>query len=229
MTSHRLTSLLSTPTKFQNPPPTCRGVSLQGWPHMHRQHIKVLKHFVYIQYGCGIQSEDCCSLSFDIMTSHRLTPSLQSTHKIPKSTPNLQRGITARVAQYAYRQHIKVPKHFVYIQYGCGIQSEDCCSLSFDIMTSHRLTPGLQSTHKIPKSNPTCRGVSLQGWTHMHRQHIKVPKHFVYIQYGCGIQSEACCGLHFDTMTSLLGSGLSPKTPKSTPDLQRRITVRVAP
>ncbi len=118
-----------------------------------------------------------------------------------------------------YRQHIKVPKHCVYIQYGCGVQSEDCCSLSFDIsMTSHRLTPGLQSsTHKIPKSNPTCRGVSLQRWTHMHRQHIKVPKHFVYIQYGYGIQSEACCGLHFDTMTSLLGSGLPPKTPKLHP------------
>ena len=131
-----------------------------------------------------------------------------ATPKTPKFTTDLQRRITVRVAPYAYKQHIKVPKHFEYIQYGCGIQSEDWCSLSFDIMTSHWLT-GLQSTpKKFQNPPPTCRGVSLQGWPHMHRQHIKVLKHFVYIQYGCGIQSEDCCSLSFDIMTSHRLTGL---------------------
>ncbi len=57
---------------------------------------------------------------------------------------------------------------------------------------------------------------------------IKVPKHLTYIQYGSVIQSEAFCGLNNDiTKSHLLRS--PSKTPKSTPDLQRRIAVRVVP
>jgi hypothetical protein len=41
-------------------------------PHAHPQHLKVLQDFVYIQYGCGMQSMGVCSLNHDTVTSYRL-------------------------------------------------------------------------------------------------------------------------------------------------------------
>jgi hypothetical protein len=37
-------------------PPYAWYNSVRVHPYAHPQHIKVLKHFVYIQYGCGMQS-----------------------------------------------------------------------------------------------------------------------------------------------------------------------------
>jgi hypothetical protein len=42
-------------------------------PYAHPQLIKVLKHFAYIQYGCGIHSMGVGSLSHDTTTSYRLS------------------------------------------------------------------------------------------------------------------------------------------------------------
>jgi len=39
---------------------------------MHNLDLKVLKHFVHIQYGCGMQSMGICSLNNDTATSYRL-------------------------------------------------------------------------------------------------------------------------------------------------------------
>jgi hypothetical protein len=41
-------------------------------PYAHPQHLKVLKLFVYIQYGCGMQSMGVFSLYHDTTTSYRL-------------------------------------------------------------------------------------------------------------------------------------------------------------
>jgi hypothetical protein len=40
-------------------------------PYAHPQHLKVLKHFIYIQYGCGMQSLGVWSLNHDTTTSYR--------------------------------------------------------------------------------------------------------------------------------------------------------------
>jgi hypothetical protein len=40
-------------------------------PYAHPQHLKVLKHFAYIQYGCGMQSMRVFSLNHDTATSFR--------------------------------------------------------------------------------------------------------------------------------------------------------------
>ena len=45
------------PPNFSIFTPTCTGISVRVHPYAHPQHIKVLKHFVYIQYGCGTWSE----------------------------------------------------------------------------------------------------------------------------------------------------------------------------
>jgi hypothetical protein len=39
------------------------------YANANRQHINVLKHFVYVKYGCRKQFEVAISLNHDIMTS----------------------------------------------------------------------------------------------------------------------------------------------------------------
>ena len=142
-------SVSDLPPKKQNQSPTLHMPnSVRMDPYDHSHHIKVPKHFAYIQYGCGIQSEACCSLDHDITTSL----GLRSTPKKTRSAPHLHRDISVRVDPYAHSHHIKVPKHFAYIQYGCGVQSKACCSLNHDIKTSL----GLRSTLKSPKSTSSC-------------------------------------------------------------------------
>jgi hypothetical protein len=57
------------PPNFPKFTPTCTGISVRVHPYAHPQHIKVLKHIVYIQYGCGIQYEASCSLNHGTPTS----------------------------------------------------------------------------------------------------------------------------------------------------------------
>ncbi len=74
-----------------------------------------------------------------------------------KPSPHLHRPNSVRVDPYDRSHHIKVPKHFVYIQYGCGMQSEASCSLNHDITTSLRL----RSTPKKHNLPPTCTGIAV--------------------------------------------------------------------
>ena len=52
---------------------TC-NTAIRMHPYANPQHLKVLEHFVYIQYGCGMQSMGVCSLNHDTATSYRLIP-----------------------------------------------------------------------------------------------------------------------------------------------------------
>jgi hypothetical protein len=61
-----------------------------------------------------------------------------------------------RVYPYAHPQHLKVLNHFVYIQYGCGMQSMGVGSLNYDITTSYRLS----NTPFSLKVSPTCTCIS---------------------------------------------------------------------
>ncbi len=57
----------------------------------------------------------------------------------PKIHPHQYRRNSVRVHPYAHPQHLKVLKHFLYIQYGCEMQSMGICSLNHDLTTSYRL------------------------------------------------------------------------------------------
>ncbi len=113
---------------------TPQVLQYKGNTHAHSQHIKVLKHFVYIQYGCGIQSEASYSLKYDATTSFMFahTPIFQNL------APTPHRYYSVRVKPYTHSQHIKVLKHIIFIQYGCGMQSEASCSLNHDTPASFR-------------------------------------------------------------------------------------------
>ena len=85
-------------------------------PYAYPQHMNMLKHFLYIQYGCG--QEVSCIVAPTMSTCHYFTPP-------SPDYPNLgqlvhQHCNSARVHPYAYPHHMKLLKHFVYIQYGYG-------------------------------------------------------------------------------------------------------------
>ena len=62
-----------------------------------------------------------------------------------------------RVHPCAHPQHMKVLKHFLYIQYGCGMQSVVVYSLNHDTITSF----GLHLTQIFHNPPPTCAGITL--------------------------------------------------------------------
>jgi hypothetical protein len=102
-------------------------------PYAHPHHLKLLKHFVYIQYGCGMQSMGVCSLNHDTATSYRL----KGYHISPKNHPHLN--------TYYGNNDAHMPIHSIsrcynslYIQYGCGMQSMGVFSLNHDTATSYR-------------------------------------------------------------------------------------------
>ena len=70
------------------------------------------------------------SLNHDTTTSLGLNP----TPIFQKSTPDLHRHNGVGVHSYAHQQHTEVLKHIVYIQDGCGTQSEASCSLTHDTL-----------------------------------------------------------------------------------------------
>jgi hypothetical protein len=49
--------------------PTCTGVTVRLDPQAQPQHMNVLKHFIYLQYGCWMQFGTSCSLNHDTTTS----------------------------------------------------------------------------------------------------------------------------------------------------------------
>ncbi len=116
-----------------------------------------------------------------------------------KFSPYLQRYSSVRVHPYAHPQHIKVLKYIVYIQYGCGIQSEASFSLNHDTTTLF----GFRHTAIFQNLAPTPhRYNSVRMSPYAHSQHIEVLKHIICIQYGCGMQSEASCSLNHGTPAS---------------------------
>jgi len=118
--------------------PICPSAASQG-----------AQHFVYIQFECGMQPMGVCSLNHDTATSYRLghTP-------FPlKFTPTCTCNTAIMMHPYAHPQYLKVLKHFVYIQYGCGMQSMGVCSLNHDLTTSYRLG----HAPFFLKFTPTCK------------------------------------------------------------------------
>jgi len=137
--------------------PTCTCINgIRVYPYAHPQHLKVLKRFVYTQYGCGMHSMGVFSLNHDtaIATSYRIGHS--HTPHFPKIHLHLHMYYSIRMHPYAHPQHLKVLKHFVYTQYGCGMHSMGVCSLNHDTTTSYRLG----HTPVFLKFTPTCTSIT---------------------------------------------------------------------
>ena len=75
----------------------------------------------------------------------------------PNFGPHLHMYDHVRVHPYAHPQHMKVLNHFIYIQYGCGMQSGMVYSLNHDTITSY----GLHLTPIFQNLAPTCTGITV--------------------------------------------------------------------
>ncbi len=75
----------------------------------------------------------------------------------PKFGPHLHMYNRVRVHPYAHPQLMKVLNHFLYIQYGCGMQSGMGYSLTHDTITSF----GLHLTPISQNLAPTCTGITV--------------------------------------------------------------------
>ncbi len=117
-----------------------------------------------------------------------------------------------RVHPYAYPQHMMVLKHFIYIQYACGMQSVVVCNLNHDTMTQFviRLTPIFQNLVT------TSTGITVLWCTNVPIHSIWRCSNTLYtsnMDVGCSQQGFAAS---FMTPQCHLGSAL-PKFPKICP------------
>jgi hypothetical protein len=137
-------------------------------PYTHPQLLKVLKHYAYICHGWRMQSLGIWSLNRDLTTSLGLShaPIFRKIHPHPYGRNSV------RVHPYAHPLHLKVLKHFVYFQYGCGMQSMGVGSLNHDLTTSYRLghtpfflkfTPTCTMYYGRHKGVPICPSTASQG------------------------------------------------------------------
>ena len=94
----------------------------------------------------------CSQWGFEAST---MTPKHHTGSAIPhfpKTHPHQHTYYSIRMHSYAHPQHLKVLKHFIYIQYGCGMQSMGVFSLNHDTATAYRLG----HTPISLKFTPTC-------------------------------------------------------------------------
>jgi len=83
----------------------------------------------------------------------------------PKTHPHLHSYYSIRMHPYAHPQHLKVQRHFVYIQYGCGMQSMGVWSLNHDTATVGKRVPAchLMSRYSNLSVVPTSTPEGLSG------------------------------------------------------------------
>ncbi len=95
---------------------------------------------------------------------------------------------SARVHSYVYVPHWKMLKHFIYVQYGCGKQSQ--------WSTASSITKDCQNLTQLWQ----CNGVRKHSYAYV--PHWRVEKYFIYVHYGCGKQSKVDYSLNNDVMAS---------------------------
>ena len=78
----------------------------------HKHNWKVLKHFIFVKYGCEKQSKMVYSLNHDIAASFIL----DIDPEMPISDLALSQCNRAMVHSYVHGQDWKVIKHFIYVQ-----------------------------------------------------------------------------------------------------------------
>jgi hypothetical protein len=92
------------------------------------------------------------------------------------------------------------------------------------LLTASNMTPQHQFGFTLPQvykilPSPAQVYNSVRMHPYAHPQHMKVLKHVVYFQYGCGMQSVVAYSLNHDTTMSF-GPGLTTIIQNSAPPAQ---------
>jgi hypothetical protein len=148
----------------------CQCNSVRVHPYAYPQHMMVLKHILYTEYGCGTQTVVVYSLN------NLIIPSFHSSHTGPnyQHLGQLCQYNSVKVHPYVYPQHMMVLKHVSYIQYGCGKESVVVYSLNNVIMLSFHSShagPNYQNLGQFYHCN------SVRVHPNAYPQHMIVLKH----------------------------------------------------
>jgi len=170
--------------------------SVRVHPYAHPQHMKVLKHFLYIEYGCGMQSVVAYSLNHDTTMSFgpRLTTIFRN---LPPPTQVYQCSKGASICPstaYEGAQSLSIHPIWMWDAVSGGLQPQPC---HHNFIWDSPYPSFQKFGHHLHRYN------SVRVHPYAHPQHMKVLKHFLYIgEYGCGMQSVVAYSLNHDTTTS---------------------------
>jgi hypothetical protein len=89
-------------SKKSPPPHLNRCYSVRVHPYAHPEYMNVLKHFIYLQYGCWMQYGTSCSLNHDTTTSFGST--LPHLHRCYSKV-----GPTGPTTAYECAQTLHIP------------------------------------------------------------------------------------------------------------------------
>ena len=146
----------------------------------------MLKHCLYIQYGCGMQS-----VVFYIWASPYPT--------FPKFGPHLHRYNSVRLHPYPSTAYECAQSLCIHPIWMWDAPSVVVYSLNHD--TTAHLGSALPKFSKICPHVHRYNSVRVHPYT--HPQHMNVLNHFLYIQYGFGMQSVVVYSLNHDTKANL--------------------------
>jgi hypothetical protein len=152
---------------YQNLCQLCQCNSVRVHQYAYPQHMMVLKHLLYIKYGCGKQSVVVYSLNNVIM------PSFHSSHAGPnyQNLGQLCQCNSVRVHSYTYPQPMMVLKHILFMKCGYGKQTVVVNSLNNVIM------PSFHSSHASPNYQnlgQLCQCNSVRVHPYVYPQHMMV-------------------------------------------------------
>jgi hypothetical protein len=136
-------------SKKSPPPHLNRCYSVRVHPCAHPQHMNVLKHFIYLQYGCGMQFGTSCSLNHDTTTSFGST--LPHLHRCYSKVGSTGPTTAYEGSNTSYTSNMDV---------GCSLGP-----LAASTMTPQR--------HLAPRY-PTSTGVTVRLDPQAQPQHMKV-------------------------------------------------------
>ncbi len=143
------------------------GIMVRGYCHMPKKHINVLKHIVYVQYGCRKQFDLVANLNHDVMTSCWLHKWLITPKYEPSSV-----GITIWGYCHIPMDSISICSNTFYM-YDVDARSR----LNHDVMTSFWL-------HKwptTPKFEPISVGITVWGSYRMSKNSIWMCSNTLYM------------------------------------------------
>ncbi len=122
-------------------------VTVQGCTHMPTYLIERCWNILYMS-NMDVGSNLQWSTASTITLLHHFHPTVTQNCQ---NLTQLRHCNGVRVHLYAYVNHWKVKKHFIYVHYGCGKQSKVDYSLNQDIMASFPL----DSHPELLKTNPS--------------------------------------------------------------------------
>ncbi len=210
---HNITRAQPYPNYTKNHTHLNRHNRVRVHPYAHPLHMKVLKHFIYIWYGCGMQSMGVLSLNHTLQQQHHSGSAIPLFSKNSPPPAQVYQCKGAPICLCTAYQCIKtLCMHMIWIWNA----ARDCLQPQ---PWHYNITRAQPYPYYAKNHTHLHRHNRVRVHPYAHPQHMKVLKHFIYIWYGCEMQSTGVWSLNHDITTSL-GLSHTPIVKKTHPPAQ---------